>query len=507
MYTLSLRQTLLLSLLLTACQQQAQVIVPQLSPSPGVTASPIPTAPPIVTPTPTPTPPPIDPGLQNPPNINSLTEADVQAKKETLRVEQGWLSPAGDKLIYQLRRERRVAIKNSPAYPSARQISSEIWLLNHATGVNTRLSGLYPEQLYDKQLQWLDNQHILLLEQPVPGGSMRVVRLNPETGARTVLLDSPKGFSGDRVQDGQLYFMRDPGQIEALNLASGELSTWTLPQPLNAFSLELQALPGGKLILIDNRGGRGLSSGGPCMPAPCPMASMPPSRYVYQFDTATGQAAEVSSFKNGAFFKGDFLPSPDGRHLAWASPTHFVVVETSGFSEQVLVNNAEILGWLSDQHALLRYRNHLEVYDISTRQASRQIPLGVDDYATGYDSLTRQALIQVRGSMGSGSKPMLKTWDLSNPLTPGTLQTLPESEQVGALFPLTMPDSPGLILNQDLQAEQKALSLYRLKAQGLDKWLELPYAQNPDFSFAPAQTPNTPGTGRWELMWSPLESF
>lgn len=491
-----LHRSLLLSLLLTACQApQLSAPTPSSTPAPSSTpvSQPCPSATPVPGPVPTP---PAFPVSAPRPDIQSMTEADVVRRQEQLRLYFASLSPGGSQLIYLIERDRRVRLKNDIG---AGQKAFETWVFNRNTGQKNRLELM--RQPFNIQLHWL-NEQVLLLTEPVGIKSLALTRYDLTSGSQRVLLESALSISQNSVRDGWIYFTREAGKIEALQLDSGASKQWTLQGPLAGKIVQVETLPDGRLLLFDDHTPPRSADSGLCVGVEA--CKRPPSEvYLSVFDPATTLATAIPAFQGGDYLSGSLLASADGRHLAWADASGLILVDLATLTQQLQLDDAELLTWLANDQILLRYTDRLEVYDIAQNRSLGQIALGRDDQPVGYDTLTQQLLVKVRGNCGSGTQPVLKAWDLSSPSQPGPLRTLPDTTQSQYLgLTGSQAEQPQLLV-RDRQGWQEALSFFRLRpqGQGLELLHELPYNANPDFSFAPAQTKESE---RWSQILYPL---
>lgn len=468
-------------LLMTACQA-APVAGPATTPTPVPTTTPSPSV------SPSPSAPPQLPGPSPTPNIQIMTEANVLSKEESLRLDQAWSSPDGQQIVYVLERARKVRLKEGI---SARQDSSEAWLLNVAIGQKTRLELGDPSRYYNLRIDWIDNQNFLFIESQAGSNLQRLTKLNTASNARTTLAESTDTFDGD-LGEGWYYFYRSPGKIEAVNISSGELKQWPLSGELANKHINVRAIPGGKVLLVDNR----TSSTTPACPAgqPCPVATPATAFHAHLLDTASGAIQVIPALQGGEYYASNLLPSPDGSFLGWAHVQNLIVVDTTQGSEQLRLTGAELLGWLSNQQILIRRSDRLEVYDLSNKTAVAQSPLGAQDQVFGFDTSTRQVLLSHSPVKGPN---LLQTISFAAPNQPGARLNLPD--QLSLLEVLLGSRYERQLLTQNFQNIKGALSLLRLKpaGAGLERLLELPYNSAPDFTFAPAGASG-------QMRWFPL---
>lgn len=497
MISTHLRQSVLLILLLTACQQPQQTGLNASSVSSTISSSTrsIPCASPTPIPTPVPTPPAV---FQSGPlpDIKSLTEADVLRRQEQLQLHGSWLSPDASQVVYFIEREQRVWLKQGLG---ASQQRSEFWTFNLSNKKQTHLE--FDASPFGIHLQWLNSQDLLLAERAGIQG-YRLTRYNLNNGSLRVLLESALALSSKSANQNWVYFMREAGKIEAQHLDTDESKQWPLQNPLTG-KITIEALPDGKLLLFDDRSPENtLLCVGQCPPKPAVV-------YLSVFDPVTGKATAIPSFQGTDSLPNSIQASADGRYLAWAHASGFKLLELKTLTQKLQITGAEMLAWLSNEHVLLRYSDHLEVYDILNNRALGQLQLGTNDEVVGYDAATKQLLIKARGNCGSNSQPVLQAWDLSNTSQPGPLRTLPESAQIQAQSPMFgqthLPFEQPQLLANDSQRRQSSLSFFKLQpqGQGLETIFELPYNANPSFSFDPNQIANRPVSRPWSFFYWP----
>lgn len=470
-------------LLMTACQA-TPVAGPSTNPTPVPTTAPSPSV------SPSPSAPPQLPGPSPTPNIQIMTEANVLSKEESLRLDQAWSSPDGQQIVYVLERARKVSLKEGIG---ARQDSSEAWLLNVATGQKTRLELGDSSRYYNLSVDWIDNQTFVFVEHQVGSSLQRLTKLNTDSQVRTTLVESTETFDGD-LGEGWYYFYRSPGKIEAVNLSSAELKQWPLSGELANKHINVRALPGGKVLLVDNR----TSSTTPACPAgqPCPVATPAAAFHAHLLDTSSGAIQAIPALQGGEYYASNLLPSPDGKLLGWAHVQNLIVVDTAQGNEQFRLTDAELLGWLSNQQILIRRSDRLEVYDLSSKASVAQSPLSAQDQVFGFDTSTRQVLLSHSPVKGPN---VLQTISFAAPALPGARIDLPGADQLSLLDVLLASRYERQLLTQNLQRDKSALRLLRLKASGagLERLLELPYNSSPDFTFAPAGASG-------QMRWFPL---
>lgn len=481
--TLSTLCAISLFVLAGACQAP-QAVNPSSSPSPTISSqSPAPVQSPTPSPSTTPslTPTPSNyPRPEPTPNIQLLTEADVLSKEEALGLRQAWSSPDGQRIIYVLERKRKVSLRQNV---SVHQETFEAWMLDRPTGNKSRLNLGDSRSYYNLHIDWIDNQHFVYLDHQIQNSRLRLVRFDSVSGAQSTLAESSQFLEGS-LGEGWYYFFRNPGSLEAVNLDHAQTKQWPLSGELAAKNFNVKALPGGKVLLIDNRTRQetmSCASGQPCV-AGSPM----PAFHVHLFDPTNGSVQKISSMQGGEFYTANLLPSADGKYLGWASHSELIVIETANATEVLKLADSELLGWISPDQMLLRRSGRLEVYDLTQNRSLNQSPLNSDEWVLGFDAVSKQVLVR-KGPLGSTYS--LQVQNFSKPTQPGPRVTLADANQSLAVLFYTRYERQ--LLEQNQQSQQGPLKLLRLKpeAQGLDLLLELPYATQPDFMFKPSEAP------------------
>lgn len=195
-----------LSLTLSACSTG---LIPQNQPNTPPTWSPTPYFPPEVTPT---------PGTEP---LSSKSDADVEARRESLVFTMAQFSPDRNKLIYSYRRDQEVDFKGWYSNPARHSEYSGIWLYDRQSKEQRELfaSG--------SQIPiWLDNQQLVWISSDNKSLQSR----NLETGQIKTLYGGTY-LSGLSPKDGHVFWLDLANQkkIIRLEISTGEIERFDIP--------------------------------------------------------------------------------------------------------------------------------------------------------------------------------------------------------------------------------------------------------------------------------------
>ncbi len=460
-----------------ACQAP-QAITP--SPSPTTSAqSPAPIQSPTPGPSTTPSLSPTPSNYPRPeptPNIQLMTEADVLSKTELVDLDQAWSSPDGQRMVYILKRTQQVSLKQ---VKGAYVTKSDAWLLDRPTGQKTQLE-LGDSRLSDVRLDWIDNQNVIFTEYNSIQNQYQLVRLNTASKERKILASFGGPIYGD-LSDEWYYFYHEKGEIEAINVTNGTRKQWPLSGLLANTHINLRALAGGKVILVDDRTRSdaictSISGQTACI-APSPL----PAFHAHLLDPMSGEIQAIPSLQGGMFNAHSLMPSFDGSYVgATTSYQEVSIVETASRSEVLHLKDAKLLGWLSPDQILVRYASRFEVYDLTQKRTLSQTPINQEDTVFSFDPVTQQALVIKNGGR-------FEIYNFAQPSRQGQLTSLTADLQL-PLYDLYESQFKRPLFKQNRQAQKGPLQVFRLKpdAQGIDILLDLPYNAQPDFVFAPS---------------------